>query len=292
MSKTYVRKRNGPTTSRRGQNGSIIGKRRAFATVSVILSLLAASAAVARWGGSSTMIPGARPAPAVSPFALDAAHPSKEYIYAGGRLVATEEASGCSGSITASNNLTATATSSSAVNLVWAAFTGPVDHYEVERRTTGSFATVIFNVAPASPNVSVSNISLSANTAYLYRVRAFDSANCPSGYSNVDLATTTIFAETVASGVTIKASHINELFTAVNAVRNSAGLAAFSWPTPPAAPFVGGAIKKDHVQLLRNNLDPARSALGLTPQSYTNNPLNIGNIVLAAHILELRNGVK
>ena len=292
MSKTNVRKQNGPSTKRRGRYRSIVGKRRTFAIAGVILSLLGASAAVSRWGDTSTMTLGARPAPAVSPMPLDAAHPSKEYIYAGGRLVATEEASGCSGGIVASTNLIATASSTSAVNLTWSAFTGPVDHYEVERRTTGSFATVIFNVPPASPTVSATDSPLSPNTAYLYKVRAFDSANCPSGYGNVDLATTTIFSETVTFGVTVKAIHITELFTAVNAVRVSAGLGTFSWPTPPAPPTVGGAIKKDHVQLLRSNLDPARSALGLTPQSYTNNPLNVGDIVNAAHIQELRNGVK
>lgn len=224
----------------------------------------------------------------MAPPSLNPGSPSKEYIYAGGRLLATEEPAGCGGAPSAPSDLLATANTATSVHLVWTAPAG-ADHYEIERSSDFGAPNNGFAFVASVVGTSHQDTNLSINTAYVYRVRAFDSAGCPSDYSNVDLATTTVFPETVAFGVPIRASHINELFTAVNAVRVTAGLEEFNWPTPPA---VGGPIKKDHVQLLRNNLNPARSGLGLPPQSYTNNPLNVGNIVLAAHIQELRNGVK
>jgi hypothetical protein len=86
------------------------------------------------------------------------------------------------------------------------------------------------------------------------------------------------------------------LKTAVNAVRLTAGQSQFDWgdSSPPVtvAPAVGGAILKDQVQKLRNRLNEARTALGLTPQSYSNEPLTQGTAVYATHILELRQGVQ
>lgn len=290
MAKTNVRKRNIPTPGRRGQNGSTIGKRRGFAAVGVILSLLAASAAVARWGGSSTMRPGAGPAPAGSPFALDAAHPSKEYIYAGGRLIATEEESGCSGGITASDDLTATASSTATVTLEWTAFTGgPVHHYEVERRSAGSFVTVIFNVPPNTVSVQDTN-TLNPNTAYLYRVRAFDSANCPSPYSNTDLATTTIFDEDPLQGqlTTIRTVHITQLRQAVDAVRLTANIGEATWTNPLQD------VSAVHFSELRTNLNQALdelSVLGLSPMPI-DPAIAPTNTVFAAHLQAVREKVK
>ncbi len=222
-----------------------------------------------------------------SPASLNSNSPSKEYIYAGSRLVATEEPSGCSGSITASNNLTATASSASAVSVVWTAFTGPVHHYEVERRTTGSFATVIFNVQPASPTVSVSDTNLSSNTACLYRVRAFDSANCPSEFSNIDLATTTIFAEDpLQSQVTIiKAVHVTQLRQAVDAVRVTANIGPAIWTNPL------DQVKAVHFSELRAKLNEA-----LVPLNLSEMPIDPAiaptNTVFAAHLQAVREKVK
>lgn len=218
---------------------------------------------------------------------LNSNTPSKEYIYAGGRLMATEEAPGCGGGITASNNLTATASSASAVSLVWTAFAGPVAHYEVERRTAGAFATVIFNVPPASPTVSLSDMNLSNNTAYLYRVRAFDSGNCPSPYSNIDLATTTIFDDDpLQSQVTIvKAVHVTQLRLAVDAVRLTANIGAATWTNPL------DQVRQIHFSELRTRLNEALPLLGfsLIP---VDPAIATGNTVFASHLQAVREKVK
>lgn len=59
--------------------------------------------------------------------------------------------------------------------------------------------------------------------------------------------------------------------------------------------ITGGAtvIKTAHVNDLRSNLDAARTALGLSPMSYTDSSMTGGTtIVKATHLNELRTGVK
>lgn len=271
--------------------------RRAFAprrkvqviiAVVVVVSLFAAWTMLAYSGALDSAFSENNNKPkTIAPANLNSNSPSKEYIYAGGRLVATEEASGCGGGITASNNLTATASSASEVSLLWTAFTGPVDHYEVERRTTGSFATVIFNVSPASPTVSVSEPNLSGNTAYLYRVRAFDSADCPSGYSNIDLATTTIFDDDpLQSQVTIiKALHVTQLRQAVDAVRVTANIALASWTNPL------DQVRANHFSELRTKLNDALPLLGFSEMPI-DPAIAPGNTVFTAHLQAVREKVK
>jgi hypothetical protein len=94
----------------------------------------------------------------------------------------------------------------------------------------------------------------------------------------------------VASSTVVKAAHITELRTAVNAVRALATLAPF--------PFTNGslasvAIKKLHIEELRTALSEARAALGLPAVSYTDPVLTSGvSKIKAAHIEDLRAGVK
>lgn len=73
------------------------GNRTALVTIALVMSLLAGGAALARRGGPATESKGSQ----VTPASLTPSTPSKEYIYAGGRLIATEEPAGstCSYSI-------------------------------------------------------------------------------------------------------------------------------------------------------------------------------------------------
>jgi hypothetical protein len=177
---------------------------------------------------------------------------------------------------------------------------GSVDHYEVERRNGAGSYALVKSVLPNPGTVTATDTNgVIGDTAYLYRVRAFDSGNCPSGYTNIDLATTTIFPEDIVAQVTtIRASHLTELRTAVNAVRRTAGLGDFNWTDsstytqPTETPAFGGRVLKDQLQKLRDKLDEARSALGLPAQTYSNQPLSVGVIVYANHILQLRQGVQ
>src|SRR6058998_984134 len=88
---------------------------------------------------------------------------------------------------TAPSSLTATALSSSRIDLAWAASSGAVTNYQVERcqTTACSFAPI----ATASGTTYSDTTGLSASTSYTYRVRASGPGGL-SAYSNTASATT------------------------------------------------------------------------------------------------------
>jgi hypothetical protein len=60
--------------------------------IALILCLLTAGVTLARWGGANNpLIADNTPQPTPTPGKFDPKNPSKEYIYAGGKLIATEE---------------------------------------------------------------------------------------------------------------------------------------------------------------------------------------------------------
>jgi hypothetical protein len=186
----------------------------------------------------------------------------------------------------APTNVLATATGSTSVSVSWTASSGATQ-YRIHRCTAlascaqiGTSATTSFNDAAAS-----------ANTAYLYKVRAFDGTT-ESADSAVDLATTVIFTDpTITAGVTtLKAAHVTELRTAVNAVRVLAGLGATAFTD---ASLAGIASKAIHMTEIRTTLNAARTALSLSTISYTDPTITAGSTpIKAAHITQLRNGVQ
>ncbi|HEV8428727.1 MAG TPA: hypothetical protein VGQ41_12575, partial [Pyrinomonadaceae bacterium] len=93
--------------------------------------------------------------------------PSKEYIYAGGRLIATEEPN----PLVAPTSVVADTFSGTQVDISWSAAPN-AHHYQVERANNlgGSFTIVNSNVS----TTSYSDSTVSAVNAYLYRVRSAD----------------------------------------------------------------------------------------------------------------------
>ena len=91
---------------------------------------------------------------------------------------------------TSPTNLSATAISSSQINLSWTQSTDNVGvaGYQVERCQGSGCATFTQIASPAG--TSYSDAGLSTNSSYSYRVRAVDAAGNPSGYSTVASATT------------------------------------------------------------------------------------------------------
>lgn len=87
----------------------------------------------------------------------------------------------------APNNLVGTATSTSQINLTWSDQSNNEQGFYIERRVgSGSFS----QIAQVNANItSYSNTGLTENTAYSYRVRAFNAIG-PSNYSNTASATT------------------------------------------------------------------------------------------------------
>jgi N-acetyl-anhydromuramyl-L-alanine amidase AmpD len=100
----------------------------------------------------------------------------------------------------APTSLTATAVSSSQINLAWAQSSANEDGFKIERSTDNTNFT---QIATAAINaVSYSNTGLLANTRYYYRVRSYNTAG-DSAYSNT---ANDITAPTAPSGLTATAA--------------------------------------------------------------------------------------
>lgn len=186
----------------------------------------------------------------------------------------------------AAPSVTATAASTSAINASW----GPVN---------GATEYEVFQKAGAGPYVSLGTTAatdwtatgLTANTAYLYRVRALDHLGGLGPQSVPDLATTTTLTP-IASGTptVIQALHLNQLRTAVNAVRVAAGGAPYSFTDPS---LTGVVVKAVHFQELHTVLSNARTTLSLP--AYISGPSAIpepGALVRGADITLLQQGVR
>ena len=91
---------------------------------------------------------------------------------------------------TAPGNLTATAASSTEIDLAWTASTSTqgIAGYRVER-CQGAGCTTFVQIATTS-GTTYTDTGLAANTSYSYRVRAQDAAGNRSPYSNEATATT------------------------------------------------------------------------------------------------------
>jgi hypothetical protein len=180
-------------------------------------------------------------------------------------------------------NVVAQATAANSVRVTWNAVTGATS-YEIYRKSAGGS----FVVVGTSTSNSFTDTTVAANTAYLYRVRALNAAGA-SGDSTYDLATTVIFTDDpLTPGTLIKAVHLAQLRTAVNAVRALAGLGAATF-TDAASP--GVVVKAVHITELRTVLNQALTALGFATPAYTD-PSLTGVLIKAVHFQELRNRVK
>ena len=181
----------------------------------------------------------------------------------------------------------ATATSTSAVSINWSAAAGAV-RYEVLRSSMGA----PFGVIASRTGFNYVDTAVAPNTTYLYMVHSVDGASAVSANTPIDPATTLMFTDDpLSAGTTAAAVHMNELRTAVNAMRAAAGLSDATFIDPTLA--AGTLIKVAHLTELRSALDQARSAIGLSPLSYTDPTITPGvTIVKAVHVRELRDAVK
>ena len=109
------------------------------------------------------------------------------------------------------SSLTATATSSSQINLAWTDNASDETGFEVERSTDGTNFAKIADVG--ANTATYSNTGLNASTRYWYRVRAKNSAGA-SSYTNVADATTQAPPVTIPrppSGLTATASSSSQI---------------------------------------------------------------------------------
>ncbi len=174
------------------------------------------------------------------------------------------------------------ATSSTQVQVTWSAVIGATS-YEVYRRNPGGSFT-----SRGTSLTTSFNDTASANTAYLYRVRAVNLGGS-SGDSSADLATTVIFTDDpLSTFVPVRAVHLSQLRTAVSAVRAQAGLSSATYTDPAAA---GVAVRAVHITELRTYLDQATAALGRTTGGWTHASLS-GVPIQATHLQQIRDRVK
>lgn len=251
------------------------------------------------------VLPGMTKPPVISPQqgSFNANSPSKEYVYAGGRLIATEEPTASTPTLAAPTGLIVSAASTTQINLSWTAPAGATNYsYRIERSTNYSASSpldhgfeVINTVSGTSYADTVPSTPVAAT--YLYRVRSIMGQQ-QSDPCTLNFATTKVFQEQISNQdppgrTTIRATHFLELQEAVNAVRAAAGLSAFAWSDPQGrAPGSGVPILRTHMQDLRNGLNQALEALGLTTQPYTDDGLPQGTFVKKTHIDELRQRTK
>ena len=261
-----------------------VGSNRRYVAIGsmCVIVLLAVGAIAGPWQLSRTRVGSLFFSPPPPPLPSPGS-PSKEYIYAGGRLVATEEPN----PMAAPTNLVADTFSSARVDLTWTAAPG-AHHYQVERAPNlgGTFTVLNANVA----TTTYTDNTVTSVNAYLYRVRSADAVGNLSAPGSSDVATAITFTDnplTVGSTL-VKAVHVTELRQAVNAVRAAANLSAATWTD---ATLTNITIKAVHIQELRTNLDQALSALGLSTSAYTDASLT-GVAIKKVHLDELRQRVK
>jgi fibronectin type 3 domain-containing protein len=141
---------------------------------------------------------------------------------------------------TAPTGLTATATSSSQVNLSWTASTDNVGvtGYRVERCQGASCSTF---AQIATPTATIySDSGLTASTSYSYRVRGTDAAGNLSGYSNTASATTSSAVASIAYVQSANASPNNSALATLSSTFTAAQTAgnfnvvAVGWGTGSA----------------------------------------------------------
>ncbi len=203
-----------------------------------------------------------------------ASTPRREYGYRNGQLLITTDVG--TASAPAPSGLAATPpTSGASITLNWSAASGATN-YRVERKGAGGSYILAGNTA----NISFTD-AVTGGSAYLYKVCAADvQNNCTSGYSNIVLGAAVTFptdptiktcAEDPLNATSMKAAHITELRSAVNAVRSLAGLSPASWTNPTLTPQVT-QISADDIRDLRARLDEALTARAFRPRPIRTRP--------------------
>ncbi len=186
-------------------------------------------------------------------------------------------------SLDAPNGVLATAASTTSVQVGWNAVAGATA-YDIYRSSAGTNYVKI----GSSGVTGFTDGAASPNTAYLYAIKATNNSVVSASSAPI-LVTTILFTDAITARVTrIKAVHVSELRTAVNAVRALAGLSSYNFTD---ANLTGLRIRVVHIAELRSALDSARTVLGLPVLNYIDATLTPAvTPVKAAHITALRSG--
>jgi hypothetical protein len=290
----------------------VSGRRKYYAASLCALVLLVTSAVATRFDPVRRAV-GLHPLAATPARDISTLPLAKEYVYVGGRLVATEEplpvatptpapvGSPPTNFVAAFEAIPAGA---GGVRLSWARPAGSITGYVIERRR-GADANDPVTPIPVNGDVETYTDSPGeGEVAYLYRVRAVFNGGGSSPYSAYDLATTVAFTDDPLrpKETPIKAVHLTELRRAVRVVRILVGKGEPAWshPDPVSSPASARrAIYLADVTDLRQQLGEALAALdqALGVQTFVkpyppDPPLGRGAVVYAAHFEQIRARVK
>ncbi|HYV03978.1 MAG TPA: hypothetical protein VFB82_05320, partial [Blastocatellia bacterium] len=139
-------------------------KRNLVIVIAVVLSLFASWTLLAYSGALEPLLKQKKKADgAMSIQSFNSNSPSKEYIYAGGRLVATEEPTSSSGCTPPAAPMLTTSVVSSVITLSWTIPSG-VESFDVERSPGISlpFTTVASNLSPTTANWQDTGVGFSS----------------------------------------------------------------------------------------------------------------------------------
>jgi hypothetical protein len=171
------------------------------------------------------------------------------------------------------------------VQLFWTPV-GGVASYKVYQRLTYAGA---WQFVTDVTNLYRVNLSMTNGTTRMYAVAPMYENGTIGPMGPPDIATKVAFTDDpVVPGTPIRASHVTQLRTAVNAVRTFAGLTAFSFTDPTLA---GTAPRAVHFTELRSALTQARNTIGM-PVAFSPQAPETGTTILSTHIEEIRSGVR
>jgi len=137
--------------------------------------------------------------------------------------------------LAAPTNLAATTVSSSQINLAWSNNSSNETGFKVER-CTGATCTAFAQIATVGAGVTTfSNTGLTASTAYVYRVRAYN-AGGDSGYSNTASATTQASTQAPAAPSNLTAAASGRVAINLTWLDNSSNETSFVVERTPPIP--------------------------------------------------------
>ena len=155
--------------------------------------------------------------------------------------------------------------------------------------TPGDYDSANCNAGGRSyPNYALYNAqwpvgSTYVNSTYGFLVRVLGRAG-----STFSLSMSSFTDDPLAAGVTpIRAVHIAELRTRIDAARVKVGLAGFAWTDASLSTGTTG-IKMRHLAELRTALADVYAAKGMTAPTFTDPVLTTATAIKAVHIAELR----
>jgi hypothetical protein len=177
------------------------------------------------------------------------------------------------------------------ISLAWDAPPEQVDGYTIHYGTQSGVYTQSVDVGSVT-TYAVSGLVI--GQVYYFRVAAYNSAGTSplSNEASGTVALSSFTDDPLLSGVTmVKAVHLEELRTRVNAVRIAHGLGTFSFTDPVLVPGVTEA-RAAHLAELRQALNEAYAAAGQAPPPYTDPLIPAESVVIRPpHVSELRAAV-